>query len=140
MAGQLVSDHVNKLRYVEHPDFGTCVVGYSGSEMIFDTWSATMENEGFTKLDLPENPKIYDGVALLVTFEGEAYEIDTNGLFTRTRYKNAIGSGSDIALHYLTTGFGALRAVREAIKTNVSCGGRIVTWDWRQDKWKTYAS
>ena len=74
---------------------------------------------------------------LVVTGEGDCYEITTSGGYFLATPPVTIGSGSWIAQHFLYTGHDALTAVQEACKTELTCGGDITVFDLATRKFET---
>lgn len=137
---ELVSDKNWKLRQVCHPDLGEYIGAFCGAVMVVEPWIEHIKTKGFEKFELPEKEfDNLDTAALLVAKNGNAIELTTDGLWGTVTHPVAYGSGSTVAQHYLNSGASALVAVREAIKSNTSCGGQIVAWNWKEGKFRVYA-
>lgn len=72
---------------------------------------------------------MYDATAIVLTEDGDVLEACPEGLWSTVQGKEAWGSGSIVAQHFLNTGYSALFAVEEACKTNISCGGQIMSYN-----------
>ncbi len=130
----LVSDDLVKLKELTIPELGKCVVGLCGA---LDTQGPFIEHLKENGLEPFDSPLVNDGEhvfsmrGLVVTRKGKCLEVTTEGGWHEVTSPVAIGSGCEIAQHYLTTGHDAVKAVVEACKTELSCGGKITVYDFK---------
>ena len=137
----LVADKEWKLREVNHPTLGKFIGAFCGAVMVIEPWIAHIEQNGFEPFETPDDsnyPGMYDTTAILVNKAGRCIELETTGLFATVTEPAAWGSGQHIAQHYLNNGVEAVEAVREACKSHLSCGGRIIAWDFASQKFRVY--
>lgn len=136
----LATDKMIKIRPVKHPEWGNIVMAFAGRLSIVGPWIEHIAENGFAAFETPETtfPGEFDTAAIAVLPDGKAFEVETNGLWILADNPTAIGSGFPVAQHYLNQGVDALTAVREAIKSNVSCGGQIIAYDASTGKFRQY--
>jgi hypothetical protein len=135
----IVSDNVTKIHPVNHPKYGPMKAAFCGACLVVDPWIEHIEEHGFDEFEMPGEQGEFGATAVLVDDTGRAFELDTNGLWQRVTHPTAYGSGCDIGQHYLKKGAGSLEAVRQTIVSNNTCGGRILTWDYKTGKFHSYA-
>ncbi len=133
---ELISDKNVKLREVNHPEYGKMVAGFCGVLLVVEPWIKHIEANGFTPFPTPDEDCHTVGV-----FVGKekVIEANTDGLWTTISHPAAFGSGSTIAQHFLNRGDDAITAVREASAADITCGGQIIAYDPKTDKFKVYA-
>jgi hypothetical protein len=71
---------------------------------------------------------------IAINRKGQCFEFSSDGGWAETVDVNSIGSGERIAQHYLLKGCDALTAVLETCTTELSCGGVILSYDWKTNK------
>lgn len=129
----LVSDDIKKLHKVNVKDMGTSIVALCGALDVLGPYLAHLETVGLTTPMEHFLGKDEDGDlemrGLLVNSDKECYEFSTSGGYFPINSPIAIGSGSWIAQHFLFTGHNAIKAVQEACKTELTCGGKIAIYD-----------
>jgi hypothetical protein len=141
MGSTKVTDEAIKIREFKHKTLGNVKAAFCGAVLAVEPWIAHMVEHGFAPFELPEDLEDCGISSILVTVDrnaGTAYETDHTGMYHKVVQPLAYGSGCVVAQHYLTTGHDALTAVRETIKTNVTCGGRILAYDTKTKKYHSY--
>ena len=132
----LVRNDINKIRTFSHPKYGEMIGAFTGTVGVFEPWIDHIKDHGFTKFDLGNG---CDATALMITPDGVCLEVHSDGMWTTETNPVAQGSGYTIAQHYLNNGTSALDAVRETIKSNITCGGHIITWNRHTKRFRRYA-
>lgn len=136
MGTQLLGDNVKKIHEVNVVGMGKCAVAACGTLSLLGPWKHHLQTEGLTPLEGYDLEDMYmEGIILTnkgkLTFGnifGHWYNVDFAPY--------ALGSGQDLALAFMHNGMTAVEAVRALIKSELSCGGNIQTYDWQT---KTYA-
>lgn len=90
------------------------------------------------QFDSPQEKEIAHIRGLAVNREGQCFEFTSEGGWVETNGPNTAGSGERIAQHYLLKGCDALTAVYETCKTELSCGGNILGYDYVTGKFIEY--
>lgn len=133
----LANDRVNKLHKVYNPYFEEEVImACCGSLGTIGPWLDAVPEIGFGELPLKslDEDKDRSAGALTVTKGGECFYSNTSGEYYQVEGPIAIGSGADIARHFLVAkSADAVTAIKEAIKTELSCGGTIRTYNYKTD-------
>lgn len=139
--GDFISDNYIKIHEVKHAKLGKVVTAVCGALPALGPWLEHMETEGFGPLELMY-PGDEEGMismsALSVNRKGRCFEHDSFGGWFEVITPTAIGSGGQIAQHYLNNGADAITAIREACKTNLSCGGKIMAYDFTDHSFTEY--
>ena len=143
-SNSLVSDCVRKLHRIKIKEFGgECIVGLCGGLDGLGPFLNHLEQNGLVPMEhFKTSEEMQDdwyhmrGIA--VNKKGQAYEITTDGAWFPINGAWATGSGSTIAQHYLVKGCSALEAVQETCKTELSCGGNLLTFDWKSGTFTEY--
>jgi len=127
----IVSDRETKLRKLVHPELGPLVAAFCGAMIVIEPWMDHIEENGFTAFEIPDGdvPGEYMTKGIFIKEDGTALEVETNGMYATVDVPSAYGSGQTIAQHYLKSGVDALEAVRQTIKSNMTCGGRLLSYD-----------
>jgi 20S proteasome alpha/beta subunit len=137
----LVSNEVQKLHQLEMPTFGKCIVGVCGALPVLGPWLTHLAEKSFTEPFEGFVGKDEDGplemMGLVLTEDKQAFEIFSDGGWFPINTPTAVGSGSYTAQHFLTTGHDAVQAVKEACKTELTCGGDITVYDITTGKFDT---
>jgi hypothetical protein len=138
----LISDSFDKLFEINIFGHGKVVTGICGAIDTSGPWLAHLAEKGLLPLDLEfkgDEMGMMAMSALSVNRKGVCIEHSTEGGWHNVQYPTAIGSGADIAQHYLTQGADALTAVRAACKTNLSCGGILTSYDFTKHTFIEYS-
>jgi hypothetical protein len=134
---RLVGDNVKKLEIVNVKGLGKCAVGVCGVLLMKGPFLEHLKEKGLKEQmeshigGDAEGP--YELQGLVLSKKG-CFEFSSDGGWFEVDTPTALGSGGAIASHFLTTGSDALTAVRETIKTDVSCGGTITIYDLETGK------
>lgn len=138
----LVCDNIKKLHKVEVKDMGTSIVALCGALDVLGPYIAHLEEFGLTTPMEQFLGKDEDGPiemrGIIVNSDNKCFEFSTSGGYFPIDSPIAIGSGSWIAQHYLTTGYDAIRAVKEACKTELTCGGDIMVYEIKTNNFTTW--
>lgn len=129
----LVTDKEIKLHKIRIAGLGKCILGTCGALEVMGPWLEQLEKEGIGKqLEhslVKDDEGSLDARALMITERSECFEITTNGGYFAINSPYSIGSGSYYAQHFLLTGHDAITAVKEACKSELTCGGEIAVYD-----------
>lgn len=136
----LVYDSFRKLHNLTIPKLGKCVVAFCGALDMLGPYLESLKANGLAPLDedLGGGDEMYMR-SLIVTNKGVCYEHSTDGGWHIVQGPVATGSGRTIAQHYLTCGFSALEAVKQTVKTELSCGGQIMICDVKKGLIEVYS-
>jgi hypothetical protein len=137
--GSLVSDKYTKLFRVRIKELGDCVIGLCGAPDTFGPFLLHLEKNGLVPLDhfnfnSPEEQAGFHATGLAVNRKGKCFEISVDGGWYEVTGCAATGSGEKIALHFLNKGCDAVESVIETCETELSCGGTLLSYDWKSDK------
>lgn len=139
--GELICDNYVKLHEVKHAKLGKVVTGFCGALPALGPWLEHLETDGFGPLELMypgDDEGMISMSALSVTRKGKCFEHDSFGGWFEITNPAALGSGSTIAQHYLKQGVDAVTAIRETCKSNISCGGNIMAYDFTDHTFTAY--
>lgn len=138
----LVNDNYNKLHDITIPGIGKAVIGVCGALDVLGPWLTHLKANGFANPFETnfEDSEVMHMRALCITRKGVCFEFSTEGGWHEVTYASALGSGDFIAQHFLSTGHDALKAVQEACKTELSCGGKIITYDFTTHTFTEYSA
>lgn len=129
----LVSDNVQKIHLIKNPYFGksvTVAAAFCGSLNLIGPWLDAIPKIGFGPLPLETIDDDNGAYGLTIAPDGTCFNHDIYGQYYETKGQYmAMGSGADIARHYLAKGASAIDAVRESYLTEVTCGGPIRYYD-----------
>jgi ATP-dependent protease HslVU (ClpYQ) peptidase subunit len=136
----LVTDNEAKIHPFTVKNMGKCVVALCGSLDVKGPLLAHLQTHGLgvaLEHDIGKSVDIDMGMrGLLVTSKGHAFEFTSDGGYFQITNYAAIGSGAQIANHFLTTGHDAVTAVIEACKTELTCGGNLAIYNLTTGKFE----
>lgn len=134
----LVSETTQKLEVMTIKGLGKAAVAICGVLNVKGPYLLHLKENGlFEPFEMhvggdSEGP--YELMGMILTTKGKCYEFSSDGGWFPVTGTNSIGSGMTVANHFLMTGFSALDAVKQAIATDVSCGGDISVFDSKTGK------
>lgn len=138
--GSLVGDNHVKLHRTKIKQFGgSCVVALCGATESIGPFLNHLETNGLVPMEHfnfnnPEEEAGFYVRGIAVNRKGEVFEFSIDGGWVQVQAPTATGSGEKIAQHFLLKGCDAVSAILEACKTELSCGGILLSYDWKTDK------
>lgn len=134
----LLSDNCHKLHRLTLPKRQEFVAGICGVLGLSVPWMADLTKNGFGPLNFPDPNNDYGMTGLFVSRKGRCISSNTKGLTHDVEFPCAEGSGSEIANHFLRSGSDAITAIKEACKTELTCGGPIIAYNFATDTFTRY--
>lgn len=138
--GRLISDCHNKLHKATIKEFGgECVLGIAGAAASTGPFLNHIQTNGLVpmshfKCDSPAEELEHYICAIAVNRKGQCFELNSEGGWFEIKGPTSIGTGEPIAQHYMLKGCSAVEAVLETCTTELTCGGVLLSFDWKTNK------
>jgi hypothetical protein len=138
--GRLVSDQHRKMHRVNIKDFGgECMIGLAGAADSIGPFLKHVQANGLVpmshfKCDSTAEEAQFFLRGIAVNKKGQCFEFSSEGGWFEVTGPTSIGTGETVAQHYLLKGCDAVEAVIETCTTELTCGGTLLSYEWKTGK------